>query len=210
MKKQFINFCKSIFVSLVIFSIFYHMNQYEAYQPAAPTFMGSMAEPFRDHGVHISAKAYDSKESKTYLNRDLIAKGYIPVQVTIQNNTAKKFLLSRKGVDLSHATVTNVTHSVNRNYIPRSIGFKVAAIFFWPFLIPSTIDTIITLKSHCHMKRDYFAKSIKDQEEAILPYSSVHRILFVRSERFSDSFTLHLRDYQTGLYNPYPINIEMS
>ena len=60
------------------------------------------------------------------------------------------------------------------------------------------------------MKNDYHAKSIKEEGETIIPYSSVNRILFVPEDQYSDAFTLYLKDSQTGHFHAYSVVIHKS
>lgn len=195
---------------LVLFGFCFHSNQMERYRPAPPHIMTSLANPYQRQGIHISAKAYNSRESRLYLGRDLLKKGLQPIQLTVQNSSPNTFYLSKKGVDVSHVDVSSVTHILTRSYIPRAIGFKVASFFFWPFLIPSAIDSIFTFHNHRKMKRDYRAKALKEKGELLLPYSTTYRILFLRKGELRDSVTVYLQDSTNLSYRPYPTTIETS
>lgn len=197
------------FLGVIFVSAFFHYNQYESFRSQPPAFYGSQVEPFAQNGVHIFAKAYNPSESHAYLDRNLLSKGIRPIQVTVMNNTGNEYILSKKGVDLKEASSSSVAHSVTRSYYARSIAFKVAALFFWPFAIPSVIDTVLTYQHHHKMKGDYEAKSIKEKGEILLPYSTTHRVLFVRQNDFQDSFTLYLQDRASGKYSSYPTKIEI-
>lgn len=210
MKKILKNaFCTG-FLAIVMVSGFFHYNQLEHYQSDPPPHIGTILEPFSERGVHIRAKAYNAEESRAYLKRNLLSKGVVPIQMTIQNNTGESYILSKNGLDLDELSAGAVAHTVNRNYIPRSIAFKIAAFFFWPFIIPSAIDTVLTLRYHFELKRDYAAKSVKEEGEVLLPYSTTHRVIFVRNQHLTQDFTLYLQDLQSGRYSPYPTKIEMS
>lgn len=198
---------KSVFFSIFIISAVLFLSGYEVYRPEIPQFVGSIAEPFSEKGVHITAKSYTEKESRTYLDRNLMQVGFRPVQVTIQNNTEDSFILSSQGVEIDSAKSGEVANSVTRTAIPRSIGFKVAGFFFWPLIIPGTIDGIITFKTHLQMKKDYHAKSIKDEGELLPPYSTVHRVIFLPSNQTPEEFTLHLQNQKSNQLHPFPVKI---
>ena len=208
MKNQFNRLFKAIFCAVAIIGIFFLFSEYEAYRPKTPPFLGSIAEPFKDKGVHIRAKAYTKKESKMYLSRNLLSRGYQPVQLTIQNNTAHGYLLSNHGVDIPNASAKQVAFRVTSSAIPRSIAFKVAGLIFWPFLIPGVIDSILTFKSHMHLQHDFYAKSIKDRGEILLPFSTVHRIIFIPRDEFSPDFTLYLEDTESRFMRPFAVSVE--
>jgi len=198
---------KSISLIICVVSAVFFISGFEVYHPETPQFVGSIAEPFREKGVHISAKIYDGKESKAYLDRNLLHVGFQPVQVTVQNNTEDTYILSSEGVEVNSSTSSEVAGSVTRTAIPRSIGFKVAGLFFWPMIIPGTIDSIITFKSHLQMKKDYHAKSIKNEGELLPPYSTVHRVIFLPSNEIPEEFTLHLQNQKSNQFLPFNVKI---
>lgn len=195
--------CLTTFIGMIFL-----LSGYDKVRPTTAPFVGSMVEPFKDKGVHIRAKAFTPQESKRYLNRNLQKWGYQPVQLTIQNNSGDTYFLSSEGVDLPTSGSSDVAMSVWRSTIPRSIALKVAGFLFWPFMIPSTIDSILTFKTHLELRGDLHAKSIKDEEELLLPYSTVHRVIFVPMEKFSDVFTLHLQEEKNQTSHPFPIKID--
>ncbi|NGX59587.1 MAG: hypothetical protein KR126chlam3_00739 [Chlamydiae bacterium] len=208
MKKFFNQLFKLVFCIIFIFSAFFFISERDAYHPQEILpYVGSIAEPFREKGVHITAKTYDVRDSKAYLDRDLLQVGFQPIQITIQNNTDQAYLLSNQGVGIPTAETNQVARYVTRAAIPRAIGFKVAGFVFWPFLIPGTIDSIITCKSHIKMKRDYHAKSIKDEEEHLPPYSTLHRVIFLPTNQKFEEFTLHLKNQKTHRFSPFQVKI---
>ena len=151
-------------------------------------------KPFakEEQGVIITAKAYNSVESKQFLGSDLADGGLQPVQLTIQNNSANFYTLSPEAVTLPSVSYKTAASKVARKAIPRSIAFKVAGFFFWPFMIPGTIDSIVTMHANSVRKKDFSAKSIR--QEHIVPYSTIHRILFVPMAQFQKYFSVSLLD----------------
>lgn len=143
-----------------------------------------------DDTIHVMAKAYTSEESKKYLKKDLLKYGIQPVQITIQNNSREEFSLSNGSVDLPTAEPSSIAKKVMISALPRGIILRVASIFFWPVMIPSTIDSVITIKSYKIIKNDLTAKSVK--KEVIAPYSIYNRIVFVPMKEYKESFDINL------------------
>jgi hypothetical protein len=154
-------------------------------------------------GVLISSKAYSSDESKTFLGTDMVDKGYQPVEISIQNNTSKTYKLEADKVTLPTASASKMTWNVTKGTIPRSIGYKVASFFFWPFMIPGTIDSFRTLKSHKNLKADLSAKILKD--ETIIPYSTVKRVLFVPKEEFKPDYQVILFEVERQYHQRFNV-----
>lgn len=207
MRKNIKNVLKAVFFGIFVSSAFYFVTDYHSYRPKNPVFVGSIVEPFKDEGLYIQAKAYDAHDSAAYLNHDLNRVGFKPVQVTIQNNTKNRYILAASGVDIPNSGTGKVASYLTARHIPKSIALKVAGFVFWPFMIPATIDSIVTVKSHFNLKADYYAKSIKEEAEIIVPYSTLHRVLFIPEDQFTDSFTLCLKDAGNGNSKSYPVKV---
>lgn len=202
------NILKLSFFIIFIFSSILFISSCETYRPEPLAYKGSIVEPFRERGVHISAKLYDAEESKAYLDRDLLRVGFRPIQITIQNNTPHVYALSTKSTPEGFTEGRQIAKYVTLSAVPRAIALKVASIFFWPFMIPSAFDTILTFKAHQKMKKDYHAKSVKETEEWILPYSTVHRVLFLASKEPIENFPLLLKEQQTKQHHSFSVKIK--
>lgn len=211
LKKHFNNLFKIFFISVATLGILFLHSEYIAYSPKPFQHHGSIVEPFKNKGVYITATVYNSSASKKYLDNDLLSYGYQPIQITVQNNTENTFLFSKKGIDLPTASSKEIVSLITLGALPRAIAFKIVSFFFWPFIIASTIDTIRTLKIHGRLKRDFEARSVKENKEAIPPYATVHRVLFVPIKEYRSSFKknvfVKLQDAESKSMYAFPINI---
>ena len=176
-----------------LFSILTHWDSYK--MENWPALIGNNQALSDKEHVQIAAKSFTVEESKKYLQRDLISRGYQPVQITIQNSTPNAFSISRGSVDVESATAGSVARKVMHSTIPRSIAYKIAGFIFWPFAIPGTIDSIRTLKAYKNLKKDFVSKSMK--KEIIAPYSIYNRVVFVPSDQFKESFDVTLIDLES-------------
>jgi hypothetical protein len=158
--------------------------------------------------VVIVAKAMSSADSKRSFGHDLISRGVQPLQLTIQNNTSNEYSLCRSSVDLPSIETGKIVSKVKRSSLARSIGYKIAGFFFWPLMIPGTIDSIRVMVHHGKLKKDLIAKGMKD--EVVAPYSTFNRVLFVPEQEFQESFKITLIDldslkpteFQTTIIGP--------
>jgi hypothetical protein len=162
---------------------------------------------FKDEGIYVNAIAYTAEESKYYLQRDLVSRGYQPIQLTIQNNSSSPLGLGHLSVDLPLVSGNKIAFQFFKETLPRSIGLKIASLFFWPFNVPSAIDGIMTYRNQKIMRHDYNAKTIKNYEEIIPAYSTMNRILFVKREDFQNCFNLVLQNKESGLIHKYRLDI---
>jgi len=207
MKKHFREIFNVFVFSVAIVGIFFLYTEYNAYSYKPLTGPTSMVEPFKNEGVQIDAQVYSSQDSKNYLNRDVVADGVNPVQITIQNNTPGHYGLSTQGIPKDLKTANSVSNKVIIEAIPRSIALKVAGFFFWPLMIPGAIDSIVTMHAHSKLKKDFNAKAVKAEDEAVLPYSTVHRIFFMEDKELGGQFTVYLKDFKTGRYTAFPVTV---
>lgn len=153
--------------------------------------------------VIITSKVFNASDSKKYLSRDLLSRGFQPIQLTIHNNTTST--VSIEDVDMPQVAPSKVALKVTKDAVPRAIGYKIASLIFWPFMIPSTIDGIRTLNTHSKMVADFEAKAVKS--EAILPYSVVQRILFIKDKDFKKHTKVQIYDQTTGKTESYKVNL---
>jgi hypothetical protein len=168
-------------------------DQFHPLKPVAAELLPNFS--LNDRKVNIIAKAMNPDESKQNFGHDLISRGVQPLQLSIQNNTPNQYSLCPSSVDLPCVEASKVAFKVTKSAIPRTIAYKAASLFFWPFMIPSTIDGIRVLSHQRSLKKDLVAKSMKD--EVIAPYSTFHRVLFVPKEELKENFKITLIDLDT-------------
>lgn len=170
------------------------LTSFESYEHSAMATLETTAPAFSAEakGLNVTAKKYTSSESKEYLDRNLMSSGYQPIQITIQNNTGDTYNFSKEGVSLPNASASKVAFAVGKKGLPRAIGLKVASLFFWPFMIPDTLNGIHAAKSHYKMRKDYGAKIVKEKDEEIAPYSTFHRVIFVPNDEVRETLTVTL------------------
>jgi len=170
------------------------MHQAPIATAAAQTQNTSLPFESSQKGVQISTKLYTETDSKNYLSYNLLGMGYTPIEVTIRNHTANSYAISAASVPLACATSSDVAWSMTKKKMPGSIGLKIASFFFWPLMIPSTIEGIHTFKTHRSFAKDLEAKTLKEKDEIIPPYATVTRILYVKKDGFQETFSVALQE----------------
>lgn len=161
------------------------------------------ADPFgKQEALQVTARAYTPEQSTAALRKDLVRRGIQPLEITIQNHTAKTFSLCPSSVDLPSLTPKRVASKASSSPL-RAFGFRLLSFFFWPATIPSTIDTMIRMKSHASLKGRYEAVGMR--KELVAPFSTVHRILFVPKGGFHDAFQVTLIELDTLQRTPIEV-----
>lgn len=149
------------------------------------------------HKITVNAHAFTGNESKQFLSHNLVRRKVIPIRISLQNNTANEYSLCASSIDLPHIDPKKVAFKVSKTAIPRLIAWRIASFFFWPLMIPGTIDSMITYKHYRELKKDYNAKSLKEEGEILVPYATFHRVLFVPKAEIKENFQVTLIDIET-------------
>lgn len=149
----------------------------------------------KDAKVLVLGKVMTDNESKRNFGHDLLTRGIKPLHLTIQNNTSSSYSICQSSVDLESVNVSKVTSCITRSSLARSIGYKIAGFFFWPMMIPGTIDGIRNMTHRKNLKKDIAAKSLK--QEVVAPYATYNRVLFVKDDQYDETFHITLIDLET-------------
>jgi hypothetical protein len=135
--------------------------------------------------MEVSVSLLDAQTSKRVLGVDYLQREIQPVCLTIHNGTSYSYLIRPSQIDLPLLDVKKMLDKEGRvGRIGRSIFWRIAGFFFWPASIPGTIDSVLSSKAQSKFVRAVHAKALK--EEAIAPYSVVHRIFFVSNKALKD------------------------
>ncbi len=151
------------------------------------------------------AKAFDRIECKRYLDRDVLRAGYQPVQLVIQNNSDKDYVLSLDRISLPVARPEEVAERVHTSTVGRAVGYGVAGLLIWPFFIPAVVDGFKSAEANESLDNDFAAKAAKDR--TIGAYSRMNGLLFVPVRGYKNDFTVTLIDVATK--EPKTLNLQV-
>lgn len=145
-----------------------------------------------EHSVSFSHRVFSKRDCKRYLDRDVIAKGYQPVHISLRNNTDHALAFSLASVSVPCAYAEEVAQQVYTSTVNRAVGYGVASIFFWPLLIPAVVDSVGSSQANEKLDRDFMRKALHDQ--TIAPFSTINGLIFVPTESFTPFFSITLTD----------------
>ncbi|QVL57226.1 MAG: hypothetical protein KFB93_07540 [Simkaniaceae bacterium] len=151
------------------------------------------------NGMEIGCKAYTVEDCYTYLDRNVIAKGYQPVQLTFQNKTSKRYVFSTRDISLPCASPEEVARTVHTSTAGRVTGYSVGGLFIWPLFIPAVVDGIKSSNANTSLDKDFDEKA-KDHF-VLAPNSFSKTLIFVPKAHFSPVFDISLLDEETGKLN---------
>jgi hypothetical protein len=166
----------------------------------------------RQEEVSIISQTFTKKDCRKFLDRDVLSKGYQPVQIYIHNNSDKYYAFSPNDITLPIVSPEEVAKKVHTSTFGRVAGYSAGAMVLWPFAIPAAIfvcplvilpiailpavpavvDGIKSSQANTALDHDFLAKAAHDQ--TIAPYSHFNALIFVRTKDYRDSYTLTLID----------------
>lgn len=157
--------------------------------------------------ILIAAKAFNAADCKKYLDRDVLSKGYQPVQIIIKNTSNKNLIFSPDQVSLPCARAEDVVERVHTSTVGRATGYGAAAVMTCGlFAIPAIVDGVKSSNANAALDSDYFAKTAKRQ--LLPPNSKLNGLLFIPSSSYTSSFKVTLTE--EGTNNAYKLFVTAS
>ncbi|KKP23853.1 MAG: hypothetical protein SZ59_C0003G0077 [candidate division TM6 bacterium GW2011_GWF2_28_16] len=150
----------------------------------------------KKESVFMAYKPFNASDCKVYLDRDVLAKGYQPIQVTIVNNSKKYLDFSLDRISLPSVPAREIARKVHTSTAARAGGYGAASLVLWPFIIPAIVDGNKSARANDRLDEDFNRKELKTQ--IISPYHSVNGIIFVPRERFNPDFKVTLVEVENN------------
>jgi hypothetical protein len=108
---------------------------------------------------------------------------------------------------MNSAKPKTIAWKFTKRGIPRALGLKILSMVFWPFSIPSAVDSIYSFKKHTTLIKVLTAKGFKEVDEIVLPYSMVKRVLYIPKALFYKTFSVSLEDQHTDELVVIPVEV---
>ena len=186
------------------------------------------SENSKTKNITLEHKVFDKADCKTYLGRkNILRKGYQPVQLALTNNTDRSYAYSATSLSLPIVPSEIVAKKVKFSTAGRVLGYNVAAGGFFATSIPLAllcIDLVVPgagIAAICCLGAStvFFTAGVTDgvkshkanQELAVdfrtktlplngilKPYQTVNGIVVVPKKSFNPNFTFTLNDIDTN------------
>lgn len=145
--------------------------------------------------ITVVSKAFSEKDCLDFLGRDVIAEGYQPVQIYIENNSNDAYLFSLNRISMPVAKYQEVAEKVHTSTFGRVVGYSLGSLFFLPLIIPAFVDGFCSADSNRKLNEDFSVKAAKDQ--LIAAHSRFNGIIFVPVNGYADFFSITFVDAKT-------------
>ena len=146
--------------------------------------------------VACAVKVFTKDDCRRYYDKDLIDKGYQPIQITISNQSKSYYLFSKDGISLPTVPPEEVAKKAYRSTTGRAVGYGVAGLFIWPLLIPAVVDGVGSSNANTQMDIDFAAKRL--QETIIQPYSTINGVIFVPTTELQQNLIINIINRETA------------
>lgn len=146
--------------------------------------------------VLVSWKKFDRIDCKRYLGRDVIAEGYMPIQITIRNNSQDSLYFSPQNFNIPLAAANEVASKAHTNTAGRVIGWGIGSLFLFPLVIPAVYDGLKSSAANDSLDADYEAKALR--EHTIHPHSVFNGVVFVPHKYSYQTIEMFLVNQKTN------------
>ncbi len=198
-----------ILISCLLVCSFFTLSSWNFYKPLThSSSLLDLSLERKAKGVLISAEKYTKEKSESHFSSNLLSLGYIPIEITIQNQSPSAYVISRASTALPSATAKEVAWSFRKKSIPAAVGLQIASFFLWPFSIPSAAHSLHNYKSNKNLKKELNAKTLKEEEEIVPPYSSVKRVIYLKEKEAPESFSFSLEEADSRDLTVIPVEIK--
>lgn len=155
----------------------------------------SAVESQKSPNVLVSWKAFDVSDCKRYLGRNVISEGYMPLQLTIRNNSTDPVYFNPQNFNIPLASVNEVASKAHTSTAGRVVGWGVGALFIFPLVIPAIYDGIKSSEANDALDADYEAKALR--EHVIQPMSTFNGVVFVPQKYSYQNIEMFLVNQKT-------------
>lgn len=158
----------------------------------------------------VGAKILNDQELYHYFSRRLKGRGYVPIQITIQNKSSDYYLLTAENISLQIASREAVAKLLHLNTVKRMVTFLIPAILlsgliFVPAAIIEGSWCNNANKKLCHD----FERRVFDRGDTLLiqPHSECNKIFFIAAEDFSNEFDIRLKERESLSTATFVVNV---
>jgi len=139
---------------------------------------------------------FTKNDCKNYLDRDVISKGYQPIQIALANNSNRRLRLSMDSFSMPIIDAEEVAQKVHTSTVKRAASYGVGALFIPILIIPAVVDGVGSSQANQKLDLDFDQKAMHDR--IIEPYTTINGIIFTSVEGFKQEFSFSVFDAETN------------
>jgi hypothetical protein len=174
-----------------------------------PKLKQQKAAHIEQHGVKVSVHLLSRQDCLAYFDIDVIAQGYRPLVLTIDNDTADGYVLRPSYLGMERVSGKEISRFMHYDTYQRVMWLALPALIYCWQVIPFVIVPYGLGCRHYNQKttRNIRKKTLgRDDTVTIAPYENVRRFIFVPEESFRTVFDLALFNETTRTIETFSVN----
>jgi hypothetical protein len=159
--------------------------------------------------VEVSVHLLSRQDCVAYFDVDIIAQGYRPLVLTIENSTENAYTLRPSYLDVARVSGKEISRLMHYDTYQRVTWLTLPALIYWWPAIPFLIVPYGLGCQHYNKKttRNIRKKTLgRDDVVAVAPYETVSRFIFVPAESFKTKFDLKLFNETRTMLETFAVN----
>lgn len=158
--------------------------------------------------VKVTAAVLTDADCHYYFSRRMASKGFVAVQLMIQNKGKETFVLDMNDVGLQLEDQRSIARALHLNTFNRVVAYLIPSLFLWPFIIPAAVEGVKSNNANRSLDRDFSRRIIDGDSRLIIrPGSTVNKVMVVRNENLQSSFDLVIQNKNTKIRYPLTLSI---
>lgn len=146
--------------------------------------------------ITYNYRIFSKADCRKYLDRNVISKGFQPIQITIKNHSDRYLNFSLDSITLPCLSADEVAQSVRCSTSKRVTSYGIGSLFLPVLIVPAVIDGFKSTEANELLFADFFRKVLKDQ--LIAPHATINGLIFVPSADAKEPLALTITDQETG------------
>jgi len=146
--------------------------------------------------VTVRIKELRDFECAHFFDSRLVTKGLQPIQIYIQNDSSKVFVLDATKLSVPLVGRRGVSAKVYKNVVGRSVVWFMGVSLLWKIFMPVLIlDTLFCVQANQDAQRDIHSVCVQPKDKIVIqPHSRFHRVLFVPREKYHQHLSVTLQE----------------
>lgn len=157
------------------------------------SLQGTVGKAQEQDDVKVSAMLLTEQDCRYYFSRRVLEKGYQPIQLCIQNNSASSYIFDAARLNIQIKDRDVVVKALQLNTAKRVAQYAIPGIFMGIFLIPAIVEGVKSSQANKQLDRDFAHRVISsDSRIVITPYSTFNKVMFVRADDMNHELMVEL------------------
>lgn len=145
------------------------------------------------HGVKMSAMLLTEQDCRYYFSRRVLEKGYQPIQLCIQNNSASSYMFDAARLNIQVKDRDVVVKALQLDTAKRVAPYAITGLFMGIFLIPAIVEGVKSSRANKELSEDFANRVISSNSRIVIaPYSTCNKVMFVRADEMNHELMVEL------------------